>query len=247
MIDIHTHCLPGIDDGPATAEEALMMLRLFVAEGVRHVVATPHVYPGRFDNDRRSIAAALDALRVLAAPLGLPLTLGCAGEVRLSEHLPDLLARDAIPFLGESEGWRNMLLELPDAQIPIGTARLLRWLVEKGIRPVIVHPERNRQIREAPVLVKPMLDLGCQLQLTAGSLLGNFGPRVERAARFMLDRDWVAALASDAHDCSKRRPCLNAARDWMRRHYDDALATRLTLTGPALLCGDALPGTEGRA
>ena len=96
MIDIHTHCLPGIDDGPATAEEALMMLRLFVAEGVRHVVATPHVYPGRFDNDRRSIAAALDALRVLAAPLGLPLTLGCAGEVRLSEHLPDLLARDDV-------------------------------------------------------------------------------------------------------------------------------------------------------
>lgn len=139
------------------------------------------------------------------------------------------------------------MVVFPAFPLSIGTARLLRWLVEKSIRPVIVHPERNRQIREAPVLVKPMLDLGCQLQLTAGSLLGNFGPRVERAARFMLDRDWVAALASDAHDGSKRRPCLNAARDWMRRHYDDALATRLTLTGPALLCGDALPGTEGRA
>ena len=247
MIDIHTHILPAIDDGADSVEDALEMLQLFVADGVTHVVATPHVYPRRFDNDSSVISTAFYSFQALAEPLELPLSISFAGEVRLTEHLPDLIARDAIPFLGVSEGYRTMLLELPDVRIPVGTDHLLRWLNERRIRPVIAHPERNRQISENPVIVKSMIDLGCRIQLTAGSLLGTFGPRIVQAARFLLDRDWVDAIASDTHNRRARRPCMSLASDWLSKNYNADLAERLTMSGPALLCGFARTDTESGA
>ena len=247
MIDIHTHFLPGIDDGAKSMDAALRMLRLLMQDGVTHVVATPHVFPGRYDNERRDIEAAMQTFRTAIAAQDLPLTLGVAGEVRLSEHLPDMLAREAIPFLGTLDGYRVMLLELPDDRIPVGTSRLLYWLLDNGVRPVLVHPERNRVIGNAPALVEPLIKLGCLLQLTASSLLGQWGPRALQASRYMLDRDWVDAVASDAHDCRVRTPRLGEARDWLSRHYDAARAERLTRDGPARLCGLDLPAVAGAA
>lgn len=241
MIDIHTHFLPGIDDGAQSMDEALHMLRLLIKDGVTHVVATPHIYPGRYENERVAIEAAMAVFRAAIVAQNLQLSLGVAGEVRLTEHLPDMLARDAIPFLGTDGDYRFMLLELPDDRIPVGTTRLLRWLMKNGVRPVLVHPERNRMIAKAPAIIESLIEIGCLLQLTASSLLGQWGPRALLAARYLLDRDWVAAVASDAHDCRLRPPRLGEARDWLLHHYGAACAERLTHEGPARLCAPYLP------
>ncbi len=237
MIDIHCHILPGIDDGPKTADEALELARACVADGIRHTVATPHVFAGRYDNRRSGIARAAEVFRELLDLHRIPLALSFAGEVRLGAEVIDLLAQDQIPFLGECDGARIMLLELPDAQIPLGALNLVRHLLSEGVRPVLVHPERNKAIMEMPERVLPFVDAGCFLQITAASVTGQFGPRVLETTEYLLDEQLVTVVASDAHNLSGRPPRMSEARRILAERHGEAFAEALCVTGPARLCG----------
>ncbi|MBQ0929189.1 tyrosine-protein phosphatase [Ideonella alba] len=242
MIDLHCHLLPGIDDGPATLDDALALARALVADGVQHVVATPHVFPGRYENKRGGIARAHAAFVQVLAQHGVPLQLSYAGEVRLGPEVLEWLARDELPFLGGEAAHRGqaprvMLLEMPDGQVPLGTDRLCATLSRQGIVPLIAHPERNRGVMEQPDRLQPLVDAGCQFQLTAGSLLGDFGSRAQDAAWDLLDQGLVTVVASDAHNLRGRAPRMGAAREWLVQEYGEATARRLTLDAPARLCG----------
>lgn len=238
MIDIHCHLLPGIDDGPKTVPDALALARACVADGVRHVVATPHVFPGRFDNRRPAIAKATDLFRELLALHRIPLSLSFAGEVHLSHEVMDLVLNDQIPYLGVYEdGARTMLLELPDGQIPLGTMNLIRFLIGQGVRPVIVHPERNKAIMDAPERAGQFVDAGCFLQITAASVTGQFGQRVLAATDFLLEEGWVTAVASDAHSLDGRPPRMTPAYALLEDRLGTLGAQALFITGPASLCG----------
>ncbi len=237
MIDIHCHVLPGIDDGPATVDEALELARACVADGIRHTVATPHVFPGRYENRRAGIARAAEVFRELLDLHRIPLSLSFAGEVRLGAEVIDLVAQDQIPFLGECEGYRVMLLELPDAQIPLGALNLVRHLIAEGVRPVLVHPERNKAIMDSPERVLPFVDAGCFLQITAASVAGQFGARVLEATDYLLDERLVTAVASDAHNLKGRPPRMREARSLLTERYGAELAEALCVSGPAQLCG----------
>ena len=109
MIDIHCHLLPGIDDGPPTLEAALALARDLVLDGMSHVVCTPHVFPGRFENRSSSIEEDFARFTEVLESSGIPLALSWAGEVRLTPEVLDLLAMGEVPFLGESGGYRSML------------------------------------------------------------------------------------------------------------------------------------------
>jgi protein-tyrosine phosphatase len=237
MIDIHCHVLPGIDDGPNTVEEALALARACVVDGVFHTVATPHVFPGRFDNRPADIARSAEVFRELLDMHRIPLSLSYAGEVRLSEAVIDLVALDRIPYLGVCDGFRTMLLELPDAQIPLGAIKLVSHLLDEGVRPVLVHPERNKAIVDNPERVLPFVDAGCYLQITAASLTGQFGPRVLETADYLLSEGLVSALASDAHNLDGRPPRMRAAYGILEARYGLEMAEMLCLHGPARLCG----------
>lgn len=239
IIDIHSHLLPGVDDGAQTPEDALALARAAVADGVCHLVLTPHVFPGRFDNTRSTIEQEFPRFENLLRVYNIPLELAFAGEVRLDGTMLDLLAAGELPFLGSVGGYRTMLLELPDAQIPLGADRLILHLLRQGIRPVIVHPERNKAVMEKPERIEPFVTMGCFLQLTAGSLLGQFGPRALQASRHMLEREWVTAVASDAHNLGARNFRLGEARQWLAAEYGGAAACQLLHDGPASLCGIA--------
>ena len=176
MIYIHCHLLPGIDDGPRDEAEALMLAQALVQDGVTHVVCTPHVFPGRYANNRRSIAEAFAAFRRRLLEADIDLGLSFAGEVRLGPEVIALLERDEIPFLGvQSDGRKTMLLELPDGQIPVGADRLVDRLLNHGVRPIIVHPERNRMVMDDPRRMTAFARMGCRMQLTAASL-SELGP-----------------------------------------------------------------------
>lgn len=237
MIDIHCHVLPGIDDGPVTADAALSLAQALVDDGVTHAVLTPHVFPGRFDNRSSTIAEEFLRFRALVEGAGLPLGLSWAGEVRLSPEALELLALDELPFLGRCSGFQTMLLEMPDGQIPLGSLRFVQHLMARRVRPVLVHPERNRMVMESPERLRPFIELGCLVQVTAGSVVGHFGDRARATASVLLDNGWVQAVASDAHNLAGRRPRMREARAWLSATYGAAMARQLTETGPASICG----------
>jgi protein-tyrosine phosphatase len=238
MIDIHCHLLPGIDDGPATLEDALALARALVADGITQVVATPHVYPGRYESRRSSIGEEHQAFVNLLRKEDIPLTVLWAGEVRLTPEALDLMVMDELPFLGEVGGFRIMLLEMPDGQVPLGAERFVKHLLSAHIRPVLVHPERNRGVMENIERLAPLVEIGCFVQVTAGSLVGQFGAKAQAVAAELLERSWVQAVASDAHNLSGRRPRMRDASDWLIKHHGAAVARELTVLGPVGLCAN---------
>ena len=175
MIDLHCHLLPGIDDGPETLEEALEMARIAVANGITAAHVTPHLHPGRWENDRAKIEAAVAAYRAALAAAGIALEIGFAAEVRLDYDILPLIEADRVPFLGTLEGYRVMLLEFPHSHVPVGADKFVAWLLARNIRPMIAHPERNKDLMRDPARLQPFVEQGCLLQVTADAVAGGFG------------------------------------------------------------------------
>ena len=213
MIDLHSHFLPKVDDGPDTLEQSLDLARFAVENGITHSVLTPHIHPGRYDNERLEIEIGVDKLQVALNRQGIPLDLSAGAEVRISAETIYMVAQEQIPFLGELDGYKILLLEFPHDTIPVGSINLVQWLMAKDIRPLIAHPERNKDVMRDIEKITPFLEEGCLLQLTAASVAGNFGKEAETRARQMLENDWVYAIATDAHNIEHRPPDLASGRD----------------------------------
>jgi len=238
MLDLHTHVLPGIDDGPRTMSEALELLRFMADDGVQHVVATPHIYPGVYNNTPETIETVFAQLHAAAQAASIPLTLSWGAEVRLCPEMLDWLQDERLTCLGKGTGgWRTVLVELPDGQVPMGADKVMARLRERKLIPLIAHPERNRAVMESLDHLKPLIEAGAKVQLTAASLLGEFGERAHNTARLLLATNWVAAVASDAHNLRGRKPRLAAAKQWLVQEYGNALAEELTEHSPARLVG----------
>jgi protein-tyrosine phosphatase len=232
MIDLHCHLLPGIDDGPETLEEALEMARIAVANGITEAHVTPHLHPGRWDNDLQKITAAVESYRAALAQAGIPLELGFAAEVRLDYEIIPLIEAGRVPFLGTLEGRQVMLLEFPHSHVPVGADNFVAWLLARNIRPLIAHPERNKDVMRDPGRIEPFVREGCLLQLTADSVSGGFGELCAQRAREFLERGWVSVLASDAHDTVDRPPRIAPGRDAAAQIVGEEEARRMTQDTP---------------
>ena len=237
MIDLHCHFLPGIDDGAVDLADALALARLALADGIELAVLTPHVHLERYANERASVVEAAARFAEELERAGIALRVRAAGEVRIGPEMVEMLERDQIPFLGELGGYRVVLLEFPHGGLPVGAERFVRWLIAQKVRPLIAHPERNRELMRDVSRIRPFLDMGCLLQVTAGSLLGQFGAGAQAAAEAWLAEDHVFALATDAHDQQHRVPNLGAARALLEQRGQRELAARLTRDNPARLLG----------
>ncbi len=241
MIDIHCHLLPGIDDGPKTLEQAMDLARAAVANGITHSVVTPHIHPGRYANTAASIQQTLNRFQRALREHGIPLQLGYAAEVRLSVEILSMVENGEIPFYGESEGFQVLLLEFPHSHIPVGSDNLVRWLLDRKIRPLVAHPERNKDIMRKFDKVLPFIEMGCLFQLTAGSVAGDFGGPAQSTARALLEQGCVTLLASDAHNVDRRPPRLDHGRDAAAEIVGDTLAARLVYERPLALVRSQFP------
>jgi protein-tyrosine phosphatase len=212
VIDLHCHLLPGIDDGPNTLDESIALAAHAVRSGITHAVVTPHIHVGRYENDLESIRRALVAFQSEVGRRGIPLRLGFAAEVRIGMEIMELIAQDRIPYLGERDGYKILLLELPHGHVPVGADKFAAWLLKNKIRPLIAHPERNKEIMDDVNKLTPFVTMGCMLQVTAGAVAGNFGERARFRAVDLLERGWVSVLASDAHNLEHRPPELEPGR-----------------------------------
>jgi len=241
MIDIHCHILPGVDDGPRTVEEALLMARLAVASGVRRVVATPHLGGWEVTAAQHLVAQVHHLQRELNLS-GIELTLAAGYEVRLSPQLLLPADNERMYTLNRS---RYLLVELPAAEYPPYTEAIIFELQLRGLAVILAHPERNPGIQADPERMGRLVERGVLGQLTASSLLPGAERRIRHTAERLLKQGWVHVLASDAHDADGRAPNLAqglaAVARQVGRQQAEAMATRIpeailadrTIGGPA--------------
>ena len=240
MIDLHCHLLPGIDDGPETLDEAIALAAHAVKSGITYAVVTPHVHVGRYENDLPSIRRDLAAFQSELDRRNIPLQLGLGGEIRIGPEIIDMVAQARVPFLGERDGYRIMLLEFPHGHVPVGSDKFAAWMLKNRIRPLIAHPERNRQIMDDVNKLTPFVTMGCMLQLTAGSVEGRFGEHARERAMDLLARGWVSVLASDAHNLEHRPPELEPGRKAAAQIVGEEQSWKLVRETPLSILGKGL-------
>jgi protein-tyrosine phosphatase len=241
MIDLHCHFLPGIDDGAQTPADGLALAQAAVADGITYSVMTPHIHPGRYENTRSTIEQAFKDFRLALRKARVPLHIGMAAEVRLSPEIVALLSENEVPFLGELDGYRIILLEFPHTQITPGADKLVEWLLKHKIRPLIAHPERNQDVIRDLSKIEPFVEMGCFLQITAGALLGHFGRAPQRRALQLLEFDVFKVLASDAHNLEGRRPALREGMEAAARVVGEQAAHDLVNRNPRMILRGAVP------
>ena len=147
--------------------------------------------------------------------------------MRLSAEAIELLGRDEVPFLGAAGAYRVLLVEFPHDTLPAGSLRVVEHLIARKIRPLIAHPERNKAVMRNPELIRPFVDAGCWLQLTAASLTGGFGRSARQAARYLLGEELAWVVATDAHNLPHRPPLLAEARAALVPMVGERMAHRM--------------------
>ena len=236
VVDIHSHILPEVDDGPKSWDVSVAMCRMAAADGITHMVATPHAND-RYHYDRDYLQGLLVHLRQLVGD-SPRLSLGCDWHLSY-DNLQDVLAN---PNRYAIEGTHYMLVELSNYSVPPQTTDCFLKLGDCGITAVITHPERNPILRENPQRVVEWAEQGCVIQMTGSALTGFWGERVRRVAQWLLERNAVHILATDAHDTEKRVPVLSTARDTAAEISGEQIAEALVEGNPrAIIESKPLP------
>jgi protein-tyrosine phosphatase len=236
FIDLHCHWLVGLDDGAPNFAESQAMLRGLRALGFGEVVATPHIRPGLFNNDRPTIAHAFAAqVPAVEAEVreGLPRLSLSAEHFFCDEVYQLILDGAALPYPGA----QAILLEFYDSDFPRSLDQLLGGLRRSGVVPVIAHPERYRSLWHDPSPLERLLDLGAVALLDSAALIGKYGSAAKRAARTFLADGWYAAACSDAHRASDLAQVADGM-SWIRKQFGEAELGVLFGDGPrAILRG----------
>lgn len=232
IVDLHTHVLPALDDGPATMDESIAAIAAAAEQGVGTLAATPHV--------RHDYPTTPSAMEELVAELaervahaGLPTRILPGGELAVEEAaaLPD----DQLGRFGLGGSRSAILVEFPLETWPAGLAHELAALRARGFRPVLAHPERNPDVQAAPGRLSSLVDEGAVVQLTATSLAGRSGARALRTAQRLLELRLAHLLSSDMHGSFRS----GSFEDAFSRLRDEPLARWLTTQVPTALVSDA--------
>lgn len=235
MIDIHSHILPGIDDGAKDLNESLALLNIAQNDGITHMVATPHIHIGRFNNSVSQLYSELTNLKAQALVNNIGIKLAVAAEVRLDVELMSLVLGNKIPFIGTLNSVNYLLLELPHSHVPQGYDKFINWLAKQNIKVIIPHPERNRDIQANPFYIERLKQLGCEFQLTASSIDGVWGETAKIISIDMLKKGLVTYVASDAHSVKRRPPILSKAKQIVSELIGKNYAHNLFFTNPKRL------------
>jgi protein-tyrosine phosphatase len=242
LIDLHSHILPGLDDGSKTVEDARAMARRAAEDGVTAIAATPHVrsdYPTLPEEMERGVLM----LREDFLQQGIEVEVLHGGEIDLGRL--GTLDDDDLRRFSLARSARYLLLEFPYSGWPSGLEEAVYGLGLRGIVPILAHPERNREVQADPGRLAEAVRLGALVQLTAASVDGRIGRSSHRAAERLLETGLAHVLASDAHTPEVREAGLAAAAEAVG---DDRLAAYLTTEAPgAIVADDAVPGPPRRA
>jgi protein-tyrosine phosphatase len=234
-VDIHCHILPGLDDGAPNLEVSVEMARMAREDGTRHIVATPHAN-FQFAYDGAKVAALRDELQAAIGPEPAIL-IGC--DFHLSfENVRDAIANPRKYSVNQTQ---YQLVEFAESFKMDAMEGVLSQLLQAGMVPVLTHPERNPVFQQHDDLAGRYVQLGCVVQITSGSLTGDFGKTAFKTAMDLLDRDLVHVIASDAHSTKRRVPGLAAAEQAARERRSAAIAQALVADNPAAIIAGRTP------
>jgi protein-tyrosine phosphatase len=235
MIDLHSHVVPGVDDGAETIEESLAILRVAAEDGTTRIAATPHVradWPTPVEAMERGVADVNRAAR----EAGIPIEVLTGGELDLA--LAAGLDDETLARFGLGGNPALLLLECPYAGWPLDLRDFVFRLASRGFSVVLAHPERNHEVQADPELLRPLVDAGVYTQLTAAAVDGRLGSRARMSTRVLLAAGLAHLIASDAHGPNVREAGMAAAAGAVG---DASLARWLTEDVPAALVSGSDP------
>ncbi len=243
MTDIHCHILPGIDDGPQTLEEAVAMARIAAQDGIRQIVAAPHLRQGVYEPTKEQILAKTAELADALKQADISVELIPAMDVHIELDLLDRLVDGDLITLGGDT--RYVLLELPNDRVPSQIESLLHQCLLKRFVPILTHPERVLEIQNHLDRLEHWVNMGVLVQITAMSLTGGFGKKVQRTARRMVEYRLCHLIASEGHSSDKHPPVLSDAVQVAAGILGEEAALEMVTELPArILAGEMIDPPE---
>jgi protein-tyrosine phosphatase len=235
VIDLHTHILPGVDDGASTVGDAVALARMASDDGVSTIVATPHRGPWAYREDRADAERRLEEVRLACQHAGIDVDLLLGGEVFIAPNLAEQV-REGLALT--INGGRYLLVEWAYDHYPAYSEQAIFDLRLRGIVPIVAHAERYRFVRRDPTYLATLIERGVLVQITASSLLGEFGLAIQKLAETLLVDGLAQVIASDSHGVSRRPPVLSKARDRAAELVGEARARALVVDVPRQIVDD---------
>lgn len=215
MIDIHSHILPGVDDGAKNLKESIEMAKVAVKEGITKIVASPHHYTSRFYNPKEEIIPKVEHLNQALQKEDIPLEVLVGQEVRIGDWINEY-KNDQIATINNDI---YVLIEFPSNHVPRYAEQLFYEIQMVGLIPIVVHPERNSQIIEQPEKLYSLIEKGAISQVTAASVAGYFGKKIQKFSFQLIESNLTHIVASDAHNTTTRSFKMVEAFDVIERLF----------------------------
>ncbi len=230
MIDLHAHILPNLDDGPRSWEESLEMCRMAFDDGIRTIVATPHTLNGVYNNNAAVIKQQAKHLQKLLEKNNIAVNILPGSDVRVYPTLTSLIENGEALTINDNR--RYIILELPDLFPMPAIKKLMLSLTDKGITPIISHPERISQIQQDSSVIYDFIKEGALTQVTAMSITGEFGKGAKGFVEKMLKYDMVHIISTDCHNIVSRPPILSIAVELASRIVGKEKALSMVTSTP---------------
>ncbi len=232
MIDIHSHILPGIDDGPKDMEEAVQMALLAQNSGTEKIIATPHFSNGVYEVDRTAVDDAVGMFSRELWKRKIPVEVFPGAEIRITHDTCRMFEKGMLPSLARSDYY---LFELPNIVMREGICLVFRQLRERGVIPVIAHPERNYTLMKTPGLIKDLVFENVLFQLTGDSVSGKNGKICQRISKEMIQAGQAHFIASDGHDLEFRKPSLQNVFKMVKKIASEKTARMIMIENPKMI------------
>lgn len=220
FIDMHCHCLPGIDDGARNMEESLQMLQQAYADGIRRVIATPHFHHRRGHVSKEVICRKVMEVQEAIKETCPDLEIYSGNELYYSSSLSELIAEEQICTLANS---RYVLVEFsPDIEYGEIRKALLN-IQSQGVWPILAHIERYLCLVKKPALVEELVEMGVYLQVNASGVLGNYGRKEKKLIKKLFSKHMISFVATDAHDTERRKQELSQAAEYVKKKFGESM------------------------
>ncbi|MFC7062325.1 tyrosine-protein phosphatase [Halobacillus seohaensis] len=238
MIDIHSHILPGIDDGASTLKDSLEMARAAVDDGMDTIIATPHHQNGKYTNVSDEIMDQVAEFNIQLEKNQIPLTVLPGQETRIyGDFIEGLRSKEVLTLNNQGS---YVFVEFPSDSVPRYTSKLLFDIQVEGYQPIIVHPERNREIIQHPDILYNLVKKGAFTQVTAASVTGRFGKNIKKFSHQLIEANLTHLIASDAHNTDSRGFCMSEAYEEIRESYGSSIVYLFTDNAEFVVNGEVL-------
>lgn len=228
MIDIHNHILPGLDDGSQDLDTTIEYLKLIQKSGVKKLVFTPHFMPGFYDSTQEKVTNVFNKVMQYKTEFAPDVEFFHAAEVYLNgENIVDEVYKENL-FINNTQ---YVLIENNLNGFTDDLYNILYQMNRKGLKPILAHPERYREIKSDISKAEDFIQRDTYLQINTSSILGGYGPQVQKTAMELIDRGWAHFLGSDCH-CHSNIYDFHEAVNVIRQEFDDHIATLLSETYP---------------